>query len=179
MKLQQRKFRKAASLATLTLLSGVFATAFQVSAASECHKQNVENFEETLNAHMTAISNRDLDALAATMHPDGEMQLVLPDQEVMRGAQAFLDFHKTWFKSDNWTVEGKIVDSRVGCEVGTALTEQMYREPERDGKPYFNRMTVTYVLEKVDDKWVVIRDHAAWTERSTDKPSADKKEATE
>lgn len=151
------------------LIVGSLVFATQTMAESECHKNNVTEFEKTLNAHMMAISNRDLDALASTMHPDGEMQLVLPDQEVMRGAQSFLDFHKAWFKSDNWTVEGRIVDSRIGCEIGTALTEQMYREPERDGKPYFNRMTVTYVLEKVDGKWVVIRDHAAWTERSTDK----------
>lgn len=138
------------------------------AVASECHQANIEAFEKAVIAHMRAVSNRDLEALGATLHPSGDMQLVMPDQEVKHGAQAFLDFHKAWFQSDNWTIESKLIKSKVGCEMGTALTEQMYREPERDGKPYFNRITVTYVLEKVDDQWVVIRDHASWTERSND-----------
>ncbi len=42
-----------------------------------------------------------------------------------------------------------------------AVTEIVYREPEREGKPYFNRMIVSYDLEKIDGKWYIIKDHAS------------------
>ena len=42
-------------------------------------------------------------------------------------------------------------------------------EPERDGKPYFNRMHISYTLEKQNGQWYVIKDHASSVEKSTDK----------
>jgi len=50
-----------------------------------------------------------------------------------------------------------------------AITEIVYREPERNGEPYFNRMIVSYVLEKIDGHWCIIKDHASSVEKSTDK----------
>ena len=52
--------------------------------------------------------------------------------------------------------------------MGIAHTEIMYREPERDGKPYFNRMAVGYALEKIDGRWYVVKDQMCSLEKSTD-----------
>ena len=54
-------------------------------------------------------------------------------------------------------------------DLGMAVVEVIYREPNRNGKPYFNRMIVSYDLQKVAGQWYVIKDHASSVEKSTDK----------
>lgn len=123
-----------------------------------------------MQKHLDAVSNKDIKTLAATLAPDGQMQLILPSSEIKESSKAFIDFHEGWFKdtASAWTFETKILNTEVGRDLGMAITEIVYREPERDGKPYFNRMIVSYVLKKTDEQWYVIKDHASSVEKSTD-----------
>ncbi|MEO0732186.1 MAG: nuclear transport factor 2 family protein [Bacteroidota bacterium] len=122
-----------------------------------------------MEAHLAAISAKDLAALAATLPPDSTFSLILPQEEIMDGSGAFLDFHQGWFAGGNWTFTTRILDFRTGPELANAVVEAMYREPERDGVPYFNRMIVTYLLRKYPDgAWYVVQDHASSSEKSTD-----------
>jgi len=128
------------------------------------------SMEKKMKQHLDAVTNRDLVTLKSTMHPDGKMQLILPGAKIMDGVDAFMNYHTEWFAdtTSQWTFETKIVNSEVGENLGMAITEIMYREPERDGKPYFNNMSVSYVLENVNGTWYVIKDHASSIKKSTD-----------
>ena len=129
---------------------------------------NKKTFHATLERHLKAVSNRDVETLKSTMHPEGKMQLILPATEIMTGVDAFMNYHEEWFKMPNWTFETKILNIEVGETNGIGITEVIYREPLRDGKPYFNRMTVSYALEKFNGTWYIIKDHASSIEKSTD-----------
>jgi ketosteroid isomerase-like protein len=122
----------------------------------------------TMEQHLDAVSHKDLTALAATLSPAGKMQLILPNQEIVYTTEKFLEFHEEWFKDTTWTFETEILSSEVGTRLGAATCEIMYREPDRNGKPYSNRMIVTYLLEQVKGQWYVISDHASSIEKSTD-----------
>lgn len=139
--------------------------------AKESVDQTVNNeaaFKEAMQRHLEAVASRDLKNLAATLSSDGKMQLILPGSEIMETTDEFLKYHQEWFRDTTWTFEPKILNVRVGDRVGMAVTEVIYREPERDGKPYFNRMIVSYTLEKQEGKWYVVKDHASSVEKSTD-----------
>lgn len=127
-----------------------------------------EGFVETLQKHLDAVSNKDLASLKSTMSPENKMQLILPGAEPLHTADSFLQFHADWFQDTSWTFETKILSTEVGPKYGIAITEIVYREPERDGQPYFNRMIVSYGLEKIDAQWYIIKDHASSIEKSTD-----------
>lgn len=127
------------------------------------------SFTKTMQKHLDAVSNKDLESLASTMDPSGNMQLIMPGQEVLYTADSFLLFHEKWFQDTNWTFTTNILNSKVGDHLGVATTEILYEEPERDGKPYFNRMIVTYVLEHINNRWYIVKDHASSIEKSTDK----------
>lgn len=131
-------------------------------------EQNEINFIETMQTHLNSVSNRDLSTLKSTMHPSGKMQLILPGTEIINGVDGFMEYHKNWFDEINWTFETKILNTGIGDRFGMAITEVVYREPERNGKPYFNRMIVSYDLEKVNGNWYIIKDHASSIEKSTD-----------
>lgn len=126
------------------------------------------NFLEVLEKHLKAVTSKDLTALKSTLSPKGDMLLILPGAEIINGVDGFVNYHRDWFKAPNWTFETKILNSEIGSEVGMAIVEIIYKEPERDGKPYFNRMIVSYVLQQMDGKWYVIKDHASSVEKSTD-----------
>ncbi|MGB5554201.1 MAG: nuclear transport factor 2 family protein [Flavobacteriaceae bacterium] len=132
-------------------------------------EQNEEMFVSTMQKHLDAVSNRDLSILESTMSPDGKMQLILPETEIIDGVSGFMEYHKEWFKDSSWTFETKILNTNLGDDFGMAITEIIYREPERNGEPYFNRMIVSYDLEKIDGRWYIIKDHASSVEKSTDK----------
>ncbi|GJM33085.1 MAG: hypothetical protein DHS20C18_20860 [Saprospiraceae bacterium] len=132
------------------------------------NSQNEKDFTATLEKHLKAVSNKDLISLKSTMSPNNKMQLILPGSEIINSVDGFMKYHEEWFQDTAWTFETKIINTEVGERNGIAVTEIIYREPERDGKPYFNRMIVSYGLEKFNDKWYIILDHASSIEKSTD-----------
>lgn len=126
------------------------------------------NVEHKMKKHLDAVTNQDLETLKNTLHPGGKMQLILPGMEIINGVDEFMDFHSTWFSSaTEWSFETKILNSEVGKKYAMVITELTYREPIRDGKAYFNRQIVSYVLENVKGQWYIIKDHCSSIEKST------------
>ncbi|WP_109851011.1 nuclear transport factor 2 family protein [Aquimarina sp. AU58] len=153
-----------------TLLSSCTSATKKPIDHKAVQEQNELLFTKTLQTHLTAIEHRNLDSLKSTLSPTGEMQLILPGLKIKNTADEFVALHQEWFKDTTWTMETKIVNVKVGDKIGMAVTEAMYREPNRNGSPYFNHMMVSYDLEKIDDKWYVIKDHASSIEKT--KPKA-------
>ncbi|MCK8481129.1 nuclear transport factor 2 family protein [Psychroserpens algicola] len=125
-------------------------------------------FVAVLQKHLDAVSQKDLSTLETTLSPSGKMQLILPQTEVTNTVKEFVEYHREWFKDTTWSFKTKIKDTTIQPAMGIAIVEIVYSEPERDGKPYFNRMTISYALEKQNGIWYVIKDHASSIEKSTD-----------
>jgi len=159
---------------TILFLLATICMTISCSEKSQDHvsdsvrEANEEQFTLTLRKHLDAVIDRDLETLKTTMSPEGKMQLIMQGTEIIHTADSFIEFHEGWFQDSLWTMETKILSTEVGPELGLAVTESMYREPERNGTPYYNRMIVTYVLEKENGHWYVINDHASSIKRSTD-----------
>lgn len=129
---------------------------------------NQNEFHAQLKTHLDAVSNKDLITLKETMSPEGEMQLLLTGSEIISSVDSFLLFHEEWFQDTTWTFETKILNMDVGRDIGMATVESLYKEPDRGGQPYFNRMKISYVLKKYDDEWYIISDHATSIEKTGD-----------
>lgn len=89
-------------------------------------------FMDQLSKHLNAITNKDLEALRSTMSPKGDMQLILHNQEIMYTVDSFMKFHEDWFKIPNWTFDTKVLHTKIGQDIGIAITEMMYKEPEKE-----------------------------------------------
>ena len=152
----------------------IFIFMFGLLLQGQTSKENVQSldtnheqrFIERMQEHLNAVSNKDLTTLKSTLSPEGEMQLILPNTEIMYSVEKFMEYHQAWFQDTTWTFETKILSSEIGEKIGIAITEIVYREPERNGKPYFNRMIVSYALKKIDDQWYIIKDHASSIEKT-------------
>lgn len=140
-----------------------------IAKSAESIAADKTEFYSVLQKHLDAVSNKNLDSLASTLSPEGKMQLILEGSEVLHTVDSFLLNQKAFFEYGDWTFETRIVNTDIGQRLGLATVEIIYREAERNGEPYFNRMTISYALEKVDGSWYVIKDHASSVEKSTDK----------
>ncbi len=134
----------------------------------ETQDLQIEKFTNVLESHLKAVEGRDIETLASTLSPDGEMWLILPQSEITKTDSAFMNFHKAWFLDDQWTLSSEIISVDVGEKRGIGIVKQTYREPERDGKPYYNNMVVSYGLKKVEGDWYVYKDHMCSIGKSTD-----------
>ena len=132
-------------------------------------EENTAQFTAIVQKHLDAVSHKDLIALKSTMSPSGKMQLIMPGAEILNSVDEFMDMHTEWFQDTTWSFKTKILNTEVDDNLGIAITEIIYSEPERDGQPYFNRMVVSYALEKTNGQWYIIKDHASSVEKSTDK----------
>ena len=137
-------------------------------AISAYVEENENAFIAVMDKHLAAVSARDMETLRSTLSPYGEMQLILPSTEIIDGVDGFMEYHREWFELPNWTIETEILNTEIGEMVGMAVISFIYREPDRNGRPYFNRMIVSYDLKKINDEWYVIKDHASSIEKSTD-----------
>lgn len=140
------------------------------TVAPPSNAENEKALVEALEKHLNAVSNKDLKTLKSTMSPKGKMQLILPGSEIRNSVDGFMQYHEEWFQdtTTTWTFETKILNTEAGERIGLAVVEIIYREPKRNGEPYFNRMIVSYGLEKLDGQWYPIKDHATSAEKSTD-----------
>lgn len=123
--------------------------------------KNEELFSSVILKHLSAVKNKDFITLKSTMSPKGNMELIQPGSEIVYSVDGFMKFHQEWFDVPNWTVNTKILSTDIGDRIGVATTEFLYKEPERNGKPYFNRLIVTYTLERINNNWYIFKDHAS------------------
>jgi len=147
----------------------ILSCTIKVETSDEKNEKISENeklFIFTLQKHLDAVSSKDIASLKSTLSPSGKMNLILPNSEITNSTEEFIKFHEDWFEDTTWTFETNILDTEIGDKIGIAVTEIIYREPNRDGKPYFNRMFVSYGLIKLNGNWYVIQDHASSVEKS-------------
>ena len=137
-----------------------------VKAIQEANKKA---FHFVLNKHLEAVPNKNLEAMKRTLTPNGNMQLILPSTEPTYTNADFMQYHKDWFAADlEWSFTAKVLNTSIGKTHGMAIVEVVYSEPLRNGKPYFNKMIVSYDLQNINGHWYFIKDHASSVKKSTD-----------
>ncbi|MBV8030944.1 MAG: SgcJ/EcaC family oxidoreductase [Betaproteobacteria bacterium] len=114
-------------------------------------------FREALGRHLLAIEERDLDALAATVAPDGVL-LVMADGRLVRSTEEFLRTHREWFAMKNWRLEVKPVHVYESAALGVALLHLEYREHPPDRPPTRQLSLLTLVFQNRNGKWLMFQD---------------------
>ena len=114
-------------------------------------------FRATLEKHLQAIQDRDLDALAETL-PTDELTLVTSDGRLVRSVAEFLDMHKGWFAMTTWTLGLTTVHVEETAEMGVAVLQLDYRETPPDRPPLRQQSYLTLVFRHQSGRWVMVLD---------------------
>ena len=136
--------------------------AFEAAAA----EKNKEECMRTLQTHLKAVTEKNYQMLKSTVPDSGSYVLILPNGDMMTTVDAFLEMHREWFQETSWSMEFSILYSVVFKNSGFAVVEALLREPERNGKPYYHKMKISYGLRLQNGTWRVVQDHASTVEKS-------------
>lgn len=110
-------------------------------------------FRQTLERHLRAIRERDLQGLADTV-ADKELVLIMSDGRLQRSTEAFLEAHRGWFAMSNWTLDAELVEAFESADLGVATLRLDYREPPSTRQESY----LTLVFQRRGEKWLMILD---------------------
>lgn len=159
-----------ALLVLISILAFSCSNTSEPTISPEKEAARLEACKKVMNDNLSAVSARDLEKLKSTLSPDGRMYFLMDGMKNIDSAEDYMKFHEGWFAdtTTKWTMDFEILNSELGPKYAHMTVQGMYREPDRNGKPYYNKMMMSYVLEEDNGKWSVIRDHASSVEKSTD-----------
>ncbi len=114
-------------------------------------------FRETLDQHLAAIQNRDLESLVATL-PQDELMLVMSNGKIVRTVREFVDGHRSWFAMPHWELTVAAVDMFETADVGVAVLRLDYSDLKPDHSRYHEYSVLTLIFARRGDRWVMVHD---------------------
>ena len=114
-------------------------------------------FQQTLDKHLRAIQERNLDSLAETL-PDDELVLIMSDGRLVRKTAEFLELHRGWFESTSWSLESELVSRLETSDLAVAVLRLGYRDTPSGGEPIRQDSLLTLVFQRRPQGWVMVHD---------------------
>ncbi len=115
------------------------------------------SFREALARHLLAIEEKDLEAFAGTVAPDGVLA-VMTDGRIVRSTEEFLEAHRGWFAAKHWRLEVKPVQLIESADVGVATLQLEYRDAAPGKPPSRQESVMTLVFRNRGGRWVMVQD---------------------
>jgi ketosteroid isomerase-like protein len=116
-------------------------------------------FRAAVEAHLAAISARDMDRLLPTLTGGNDLTMIAPNGHKFDTRQQYIDFHRQWFAAND---DGKLAAGIVRLIESPALAQALikYRYSSKDnvGKSQVidSWLTLTFALE--DGSWRLVFD---------------------
>ena len=118
----------------------------------------MDQFKQALDMHLKSIADRDIAAFSEFLHPSHSSMVILPNGHMLKSNEDIIDFHIEWFADLDWRMDVKIMDILDMGSVGYALCDVIYHDIDEDGKPYQMEYFLSLLFNKIEGKWVLIRD---------------------
>lgn len=116
------------------------------------------SFAAALEAHLQAIRQRDLDALADTVTTGDELILIFPNGSRTDTREEYLDFHRSWFADTGWRMHVELLHVIERPALGLALMKYRYESTTPDGEPRTSINYVAMTFAKEDGAWRLVFD---------------------
>ncbi|MBK9473054.1 MAG: nuclear transport factor 2 family protein [bacterium] len=113
------------------------------------------DFDAALQAHLAAISNRDLDAFKARLTRGERLFTIVQNGHAFTTPAELIEIHEHWFQDPNWIWEGSVAHQVVGEDMAMALIKYQYRA-KADDKPFSTWLVYVFRLE--DGEWRIVHD---------------------
>jgi len=117
-----------------------------------------ESFGRTLERHLQAIQDRDLEAMMATVSEQPGPTLIFPNGQLLTGKQAFREFHTTWFADTQWRMDITEVRRVVSANMATVLLRYTYRDVPEVGQGNPRSSFLVLVFQQINDQWLLVHD---------------------
>lgn len=120
-------------------------------------KNITPNFNEAVQNHLNAISNRDIEAFKDHITRDTTLYTIVQNGHAFTTPAEIIAIHEEWFKDPTWTWEGTVVHTVVGEDVAMALIKYDHK-PTADHPPLTSWLTYVFRLE--NGAWRIVHDQS-------------------
>lgn len=115
-------------------------------------------FEQTLQRHLTAVQNRDIDTLLKTIANDGTLTLIMPNGSLWQDYDEIAELHQEWFSDPDWQMTTELLSTRESAEMASALLLVNYTDVDEEGDPVEFQYYLHLLFAKRGADWLVIHD---------------------
>jgi ketosteroid isomerase-like protein len=132
------------------LLGSLLMTA-AVAATSPLKSAEPPPFRAAVEAHLAAISARNLTALLPTLTAGEALTMIAPNGFKFDTRQQYIDFHEQWFAApDGGKLEAQIASVTESPALAHALIKYRYTSKDASGKQQSTLcwLALTFALEK-------------------------------
>jgi ketosteroid isomerase-like protein len=132
--------------------------ALSICIAFVSNRANAQKtFNETLDIHLNAIRNADINEFEPTV--SDSVICISPMGEKSQSKVQFIKLHQDWFERTNWQWEGIILEKHSNSSLGYALIEYSYIEKDTAGNISFKtNCYLTLIFKKTDIGWQLVYD---------------------
>jgi hypothetical protein len=131
--------------------------AFGAIALTACNRGATmkPDFDNALQGHLDAISNRDIAAFKSNLTRGEKLYTIVQNGHAFTTPSELAEIHEQWFKDPDWIWEGSVVHKLVGEDMAMALVKYQYRAKAGD-EPFDTWLLYVFTLE--DGKWRIVHD---------------------
>lgn len=134
------------------MIAPALVLAVPAHAAAD-HHETGRSFEATLQSHLDAVTNRDLDAYIGTITTGGDLTIIFPGGEIIRTRDEAIAFHTEWFAAPGWTMTFEVDRIVESHHMAVASLRATYTD---GAGPRVNWLTL--VFEEQDGEWRLVFD---------------------
>lgn len=127
---------------------------------------NELGFQGVISNHLNALESKNMDLLMKTVPDSGSFNLIVPAGFMFNKVSDFIKGYESLFGDEGVTINSKVLESKINGNMGTAIVLSDLNDDDRNGKPYFHKMLMTYTAEKKGNDWKIISSHGTTVEKS-------------
>ncbi len=114
------------------------------------------DFDQALQAHFDAITNRDIDAFKSHLTTGKTLYTIVQNGHAFTTPKETIAIHEEWFKDPDWIWKATVVHKVVGTDMAMALVKYTY-QLNLEEAPFETWLTYVFTIE--DGAWKIIHDH--------------------
>ena len=115
-------------------------------------------FQQSLQRHLAAIQDRDIDTFLDTIAPDGRLTLIMPNGSLWQSYDDIAELHQDWFSDPDWRMTTELIATHESAEMASALMLVNYADVDEEGEPVEFQYYLNLLFAKQEDKWLVVHD---------------------
>jgi len=115
-------------------------------------------FQQSLQRHITAVQERDLETFLDTIANDGSLTLIMPNGSLWQDYDDITELHQEWFSDSDWRMTTELITSQESAEMASALLLVNYEDVDEEDEPVQFQYYLHLLFAKRGDKWLVVHD---------------------
>jgi ketosteroid isomerase-like protein len=132
--------------------------AWKNGQSKRINKGTYMNFQQTLERHLQAVQDHDVDAFLKTVAQDGSLTMILPNGALLDSYEEIEELHQEWFADPEWQLTTELVTQHESDTMASALFLVDYQDVDEEGAPVQFQYFLNLLFANRGGEWLLVHD---------------------